>query len=162
MDIKKELETIYDIDQEDRKEWDKLSKSKSPKLKEHLEKVAKNQKRNLKIVKKIIANYGWPTKEQVGCKALSAIWLVIEHSNKETMLKYYDCIKEAAIKGDISRSEFATFQDRLLVLQGQKQLYGTQYIFDKKNKYVLEPIANPKDVNKRRKEVGLPPLEEDL
>ena len=43
-----------------------------------------------------------------------------------------------------------------------KQLYGTQFtsINGKKDTYKLHKIYNPKDVDKRRKEIGLEPLKE--
>ena len=75
------------------------------------------------------------------------------------MLKYYKYIEKISQEGTISRSDFATFKDRLLILQGKKQIYGTQYIYDEKHKkYILEPIENINEVNNLRKEVGLPPL----
>ena len=162
MNIKEELERIYDNDQKLRKEWDNLSKKynrESEEIKNHLNKITKNQKDNLIRIEKIIAKYGWPTKNEVGTKAIYAIWLVIQHSNKKTMLKYYKYIEKISQEGTISRSDFATFKDRLLILQGKKQIYGTQYIYDEKQKkYILEPIENINEANNLRKEVGLPPL----
>lgn len=162
MNIKAELEKIYDNDQKLRKEWDILSKKydkESEEIKNHLNKIAKNEKENLIKIESIISKHGWPAKEEVGTKGLYAIWLVIQHSNKKIMLKYYNYLEKLIQDGLISKSDFATFKDRLLILQGKKQIYGTQYIYDEKHKkYRLEPIENINEVNNLRKEVGLPPL----
>ena len=85
MNIKEELEKIYDNDQKLRKEWDNLSKKynrESDEIKIHLNKITKNQNNNLIRIEEIISKYGWPTKKEVGTKAIYAIWLVIQHSNK--------------------------------------------------------------------------------
>jgi hypothetical protein len=57
--------------------------------------------------------------------------------------------------------------DRVKVKKHEKQIYGTQlrFIKDPKTGYItdkseFEPIEDEKNVNKRRQEVGLQPIEE--
>ena len=51
--------------------------------------------------------------------------------------------------------------DRLLVEVGKEQLYGTQWKFQK-GKKVPHPIKNPENVDQRRAEIGLGPLQNYL
>lgn len=55
------------------------------------------------------------------------------------------------------------FYDRLLLRRGELQVYGTQLAIDDKSKdpYVL-PLKDPKNVDKRRAEVGLNSMQENL
>jgi len=47
--------------------------------------------------------------------------------------------------------------------KGEMQIYGTQLFLDSvSGKYILSPIEDSINVNKRRKKVGLPTVEEYL
>ena len=50
--------------------------------------------------------------------------------------------------------------DRIRVYKGQKQLYGTQVKMESTRQKSFDAIEDEKNVNKRRAEVGLGPLEE--
>ena len=69
-------------------------------------------------------------------------------------------LQEAAASGQLSRASVALTVDRIRVSSGQKQLYGSQIKNDANGKpagfWAIEDEIN---VNKRRAEVGLPPLE---
>ena len=54
----------------------------------------------------------------------------------------------------------AMFIDKIRVVSGQHQLYGTQYIVDNDMNAELLPLQNEKDIDKIRKEAGLQPLDE--
>ena len=69
-------------------------------------------------------------------------------------------LKRSFLNGEgVSGQEFALLQDRVLVHQNKLQLYGTQLnILD--GELVFDPIFDEEHVDKRRAEVGLPPLDE--
>lgn len=114
---------------------------------------------NLIKVTSIIDRYGWLSQNEVGNKGNSTLWLVIQHSDLKTQEKYFPIMKEAVKNGKAKKSELAYLEDRMLMNQGKKQLYGTQYRLNETNKQIeLWLIEDPLNLNKRRESVGLPPL----
>lgn len=119
------------------------------------EQILKFDSTSLGIVIKIIDEYGWLGKSQIGEIANRALFLVIQHAaDNETRKKYYPLLLESATEGESDLAAMATMHDRILVQDGELQMYGTQSrMVDGK----LEPfpILDPKRVNKRRRAVGL-------
>jgi hypothetical protein len=68
---------------------------------------------------------------------------------------------KAAPKGEVEAQDLAYLIDRVLVGEKKKQLYGTQ-LLQQGGKFVPQPIADETQVDKRRAEVGMPPLAEYL
>ena len=109
----------------------------------------------------ILDQIGWPTISKVGKWGAATAFLIIDHAPREVMEKYFPQLEEAAFKGEASLSSFATLKDRILVNRNAKQIYGTQKYWDAaQGKFVFFPIENEKEVNSKRKEVGLAPLKE--
>jgi len=64
-------------------------------------------------------------------------------------------------KSDIDSKNIAHLKDRILMYEGKRQTYGTQVVFYKEFlKYKLYKVNNPKELNNKRKEVGLESIEE--
>lgn len=112
---------------------------------------------NLAIIINLIEKCGMPTLAEVSQKQMMAIWLVIQHSDKFFMKKYLPILEESAQKGDIEKSMIALTKDRVLLYEGKPQIYGSQVMDGK-----LWDLFEPEYVNKRRKEVGLDPIEDYL
>ena len=73
------------------------------------------------------------------------------------IIKYYNEVEKAFKEGIISKVDYAMFYDRFLLVQGKKQIYGTQFIYDENiKKYVLDKVEDFPNLDKRRKEIGLP------
>jgi hypothetical protein len=123
--------------------------------------ISYNDSLNLKKVTEILDHYGWIGPDAIGYECNSAIFLVIQHSNKSTMEKYLPMMKEAVKKGNAYADQLALLVDRTEMLNDRPQIYGSQ-IQLKEGKYVLYKIIDIKNVNTRRAEVGLGPLEEYL
>jgi hypothetical protein len=66
-------------------------------------------------------------------------------------------LEEAFKQGEAQPLRYAKMRDRLLVEEGKKQLYGTQWKFENSER-VPQPIEQPEYVDKRRAEIGLGPL----
>lgn len=123
---------------------------------------------NLKRLKKIIKKYGWPTFSMVGKEAASGAFYLIQHAEKKYIKKYINFMKDAAMVGEASKSDYARMYDRLCVFQGKKQYYGTQLTASMKTDdsggqlvgLKFYPIENPETINKRRKKMGLNPIEQ--
>ncbi len=115
---------------------------------------------NLNIVQKIIEEYGWPGTEIVGNIGNVALFLVIQHSDIKIQKKFFPLMQEAAKENKLERSHLTILEDRIRMKEGKRQIYGSQFTWnEKEKKYNFHPIENRKNVNKRRREVGLEPIE---
>lgn len=115
---------------------------------------------SIKKLTKIVDAHGWLGKSRVGSTANQAIWLTVQHADLEIQEKYLPLLKESVAQGESEGWNLAFLQDRVLMRKGQKQIYGTQSIWDntlKKNK--IYPISDLKNVNKRRAKLGLETIE---
>lgn len=109
----------------------------------------------------ILDNHGWLGKSRVGNTANQTIWLTIQHSDLKTQEKYLTLLKESVKNGESEGWHLAFLEDRILMRNKKKQIYGTQAVWDndlKKNK--IWPIVDVKTVNQRRIQLGLEPIEE--
>ncbi len=125
--------------------------------------------RHIQLAKEIIHKYGYPTSNKVGTEASHHFFVLIQHADAEPnfqkeMLPILDRLSR---KGEISRKDYAYLYDRVKRNTGGKQRYGTQpsygkggTLFDENNRIILPPdLEDPKNVDKRRKSVGLEPIE---
>jgi hypothetical protein len=114
---------------------------------------------NLPKVERMIAQYGYPGKRLVGEKQNETAWVVIQHAPLAVQEKFLPLLQEAATNGQLSKASVALTIDRIRVRKGQNQLYGSQVHNDASGKPAgFEPIEDEPNVDKRRAEVGLPPL----
>lgn len=126
-----------------------------------------NQQRKENIQKKIddiIEKYGFPTMQMVGKFAVYQSYNILEYTNQ--LVKYYPEVNKAFLKKGIEPELYAQITDKYLMLKGKKQLYGTLFRtgtkYDKKypGAFILSPVKNFKELNKRRLELGLITIEE--
>ncbi|MCY1494516.1 hypothetical protein D3C87_204200 [compost metagenome] len=126
--------------------------------------------RGAQFSKDIYGKFGYPTKKMVGEDASHHFFVLIQHADMDTsfQLAMLPILDKLSKKGDISRKDYAYLYDRVQRNTGGKQLYGTQptyneqgNLFDDKNNIIYPvDLADPEKVDKRRKEVGLEPIEE--
>ena len=117
----------------------------------------KNMKENEEMLLKLLDKYGWPTASEVTEYAAAGAALIINHTTYELRSKYFPMLEEAFKKGEAQPLRYAKMRDRLLVEEGKKQLFGTQWKFENSER-VPHPIEEPEYVDKRRAEIGLGPL----
>ncbi|MFB9865315.1 DUF6624 domain-containing protein [Rufibacter immobilis] len=164
--LKAQLEKIYVTDQQYRGMIDSVQKKfgmQSEQMKDLWTKINAQDEENKKQVVAILEKRGWPGKSLVGQQASQAVFLVIQHADKATMEKYLPLLREAAAKGEASKSSLALMEDRVRMNQGLPQLYGSQLRMNpqtqKPELYQVEDEAN---LDKRRAEMGLEPIKEYL
>ena len=126
--------------------------------------------RHIPIVKKIFATNGYPTVKKVGTDASHHFFVLIQHSDSDPTFQssMLPILKKLSKKGEISKKDYAYLYDRVQRNTGKKQLYGTQLSFDSKgnlfdstNKIIIpKDLVDPENVDKRRKKMGLEPLEQ--
>jgi heme-degrading monooxygenase HmoA len=121
--------------------------------------MQKIDREDLARVEAIIARYGYPGKSLVGTEAAGSAWLVIQHSDAATQKKYLPMLEKAAEAGELDRGSVAMTIDHILVSEGKPQLYGSAFK-NVNGEFVPEPIQDEKNLDARRKEVGLPPFAE--
>lgn len=115
---------------------------------------------NLARFEAIIGTYGWPKRSLVGEKGASAVFLVLQHADLAYQKKYLPLARKAAAAGDLRTQSLALLEDRILVREGKKQIYGSQLMTNKSGKWEFNSIEDEPNVDKRRESVGLGPLAE--
>lgn len=109
----------------------------------------------------VLEKNGWMGINEVGELANQTLWLVIQHAPLNIQKKYLPLLEKSVKKGESKARYLAFLQDRILIREDKKQIYGTQSLWDKeKQKNVIWPINDYKTVNQRRKEVGLESIED--
>lgn len=145
------LEEIYSLDQNMRSSGN------------HTDINHKIDKQNLIKVVSLIEKCGMPTLKEVSKKQMSAIWLVFQHADNTNRKKYFPLLKKSAKNGDLNKSNIAIMEDRILMLDGKPQIYGSQISQNTQTKkWELYELESPETVDKRRAEVGLGSLKEYL
>lgn len=111
--------------------------------------------RHTRVMKKIIARYGWPGENLVGVMGSEAAWLLVQHADhdRDFQKKCLQLLEEAVEKEQARPQQLAYLTDRVCVGEGIPQVYGTQ---------IGCPIADPEQVDERRLAVGLSTLSEYL
>ncbi|MBE9463835.1 DUF6624 domain-containing protein [Dyadobacter subterraneus] len=117
---------------------------------------------NAEKLDEIINNIGYPTIDKVGKEASEAAWLVIQHAigQPSFMKKCMILMENAVYENKADPKNLAYLTDRIAVLEGRPQLYGTQFDWDENGKLSPNPLEDYVMVNQRRKSVGLNSLEE--
>lgn len=118
--------------------------------------------RNAEILNDIIDTIGYPTTDKVGKEASEAAWLVIQHAIGQPgfMRKCRDLLENAVNENKANAINLAYLSDRIAVLEGQPQLYGTQFDWDESGELSPNAFDDLARVNQRRKLIGLNTLEE--
>lgn len=143
------LEEIYTLDQNMRSS--DSQKKYDPKI----------DRQNLIKVISLIDKCGMPTTKEISKKQMNAIWLVFQHADNTNRKKYFPLLKKSAENGDLSKSSIALMEDRILMMDGKPQIYGSQISENRETKkWELYKLEKPETVDKRRAEVGLGSLKE--
>ena len=96
----------------------------------------------------LINQYGYPDIKLIGKRGMKLFHLLILHQSFDIKLQE-ECLENCNFSLELK----AELIDRIRFNKGEKQLYGTMLIGE---------IEDKKNVNKRRKKVGLSTLEEYL
>jgi hypothetical protein len=126
-------------------------------LAETLEKI---DKPNTARLSEIFDQSGFPSAKEVGKDGVEAFLLILQHAPDEALRrKCLKPVKKAFKRTEITPSEFAGYVDRLLVRQNKPQIYGSNFDF-KEGKLVMSAVKDRKNLDKRRRKIGLPTIEE--
>jgi hypothetical protein len=119
---------------------------------------------NMARLEQIVSTVGWPGIKQVGELASSAAFLILQHAGLEEQRRYFPMLKAAVAQKNARADQAAMLEDRILLREGKKQVYGTQVRSgpETDGKLVLHPIDDERNVDTRRAAVGMQPLAEYL
>ncbi|MBO2010659.1 DUF6624 domain-containing protein [Hymenobacter negativus] len=174
-DLKRELDSIYAVDQKwrsmlfnphQRFRPDSLARALGVTRQSLPTYIPRQMMRtdslNLLRMRLILKQYGYPGKTLVGEPTNEAAWYVIQHSDE--IDRYLPLIKKAANKGELPFYFYAQMLDRQLMREGKEQLYGTQAMgYNVTNpatgrresqRPFVWPIKDVAGVNTRRQKAG--------
>lgn len=156
------LDSIYRDDQEGRQRIGEVSDKygyDSKEIKDLWKEIVEKDSLNLIKVTAILDTRGWLGEDVIGQQGNTALFLVIQHADITTQVKYLPMMREAVKNGRANASSLALLEDRVALRQGKMQIYGSQVGTDNNTglHYVF-PMEDPDNVDKRRAEVGLEPL----
>jgi hypothetical protein len=114
-------------------------------------------KENQQYIGKLLDSCGWPV--SLTSIENNTIFLVIDHADISFMDKYFPVLKTQMEKGTVTKTDFFTLEDRMLMRKNQKQRYGTQSI-KADGKIMIWPIEDPDKLDDRRKSAGFLPMHE--
>ena len=163
-DIDARLRKIYRQDQEVRQQWATIVQTSNvDSIMSYQLHMSQTDSINQAYVFQLLDTHGWP--QQVSDSAYTAIYLVIDHAPLEAQKQYWPFIEEGSRRGDLSKADAATLQDRMLMREGKKQIYGTQTKTGQKDGKLVcyvWPVEEPATVDSLRRSVGLPSMQEYL
>jgi hypothetical protein len=139
------------------------NKASEEKLKELSKIQADAFKNHIPILKEIIIKYGYPVVSLVGKQSSFNFWLMVQHADTDVKFQKYclKLMKKHLKKKEVSGENFAYLTDRVNKNLGRKQVYGTQFEHNEKGQALFpKNLSDPKNVNKRRAEIGLNTIEE--
>lgn len=157
------LDTIYLEDQKYRQQINAIQEKygwESDEMKAHWKIIHEKDSINLEKVSKILDERGWLGPDIIGEQGNTTLFLVIQHADLETQEKYLPMMREAVKKGNADSGSLALLEDRVALRKGNKQIYGSQVGRDQETgEYYVLPLIDPDNVDQRREEVGLGPIQ---
>lgn len=121
-------------------------------------------KHNIRL-KEILRVHGWPGKSLVGEEGAHAMWLLVQHQNRDLRFqkKCLHLLEKAVDLGEATSAELAYLLDRVRMLEGKPQVYGTQWTYEH-GELKLYPVEEMEGLDELRKAIGLPSMadEEEL
>lgn len=165
--LQKKIMTMFKADQKWRVESNNLENGKKSVFDEAT--IDKNMVRtdslNMIAAKLIIRKYGFPGYSLVGTDGTDGFWAIIQHCDNDVIFqqKVLSLMDKEVKRHNAPGEKFALLQDRVLINQGRKQLYGTQVRLDLKTHRAKPlPVQDSLNVDSRRKAVGLSPMKDYL
>jgi hypothetical protein len=116
---------------------------------------------NTKFLKKLVTEMGWIDSRRFGSIAADYAFLLAQHSQDlPLMLAALPKIKEEVETRRLEGDTYALLYDRIQLLLGEKQLYGTRMGKNLAGQPIVLPTVFPETVDERRKSLGMNPLSE--
>jgi len=133
-----------------------LSKNEISQL---LDSFPSTNKRHQAFLAKLSKNHTYlPPRFQIGYAGMDAIFAIVQHSQDAKLLRKYIQLFKKNERQDFYIKKYKAFMiDRLMVLEENKQIYGTQFL----ESGAFYPVKDPDRLNDRRVECGLQPFSKE-
>ncbi len=98
---------------------------------------------------------GWFTSDRMGAAAASAAWSVVQHATENLgLMRTVLAWMTPAVGAEVAADDYAKLLDRVAMLEGRPQTYGTQF---KCVDHVWKryPMLDPEHVEERRRTLGM-------
>lgn len=113
------------------------------------------------FLKKLVNEVGWIDSQRFGSTAADDAFLLTQHSQDlPLMLAALPHVKAEVETKGLQGEAYALLYDRIQLLLGKKQRYGTRVGKDSAGRLIVLPTEEPEKVDNRRKGLGMPPLSE--
>lgn len=107
---------------------------------------------------------GWPDARNGGEEREGLVWLLVQHADQERPLQDFavELLRRKVLEGGAPPIHLAYLEDRIAIGRERPQRYGTQ--LERTGPCSLEPLPldSRKDVDARRAQVGMEPLDQYL
>jgi hypothetical protein len=160
------LDTIWQKEQTPLRLIDSLIKiygAESKEIEVHQKEYKKNHNDNIIKIKNILSTYSWPDSTLIGERGNLTICNVLQHADLETREHYIPLMKQAVLDKKLEPRFLVRAEDRIATDKGELQIYGGQMKYYPETKSMnVWPVFDPKNIDKRRAEIGLIPIAEHL
>ena len=111
----------------------------------------------------LLPKAGWFTVPLYGKAASKAAWSVVQHQTGDApfMAAMLARMAGPAHRNEVDSSDYALLFDRVAMLQNKEQTYGSQFVCVDHH-WTLYKLADPADVDARRRNLGLVETEEQV
>jgi hypothetical protein len=118
--------------------------------------AAKVDAENTASLAKLVQEVGWIDAERFGAPTSHNAFLIVQHSmDVPLMLAALPAIERDVKAKRLDAQPYALLHDRLQLMVGEKQRYGTQIGRNDEGALVIMPLEDRKRVEELRKEIGL-------
>lgn len=119
---------------------------------------------NARALEAVLDAEGWPCVSDVGMEASTAAWMIATHAigEPEFQRRALVLLEEAVDDDEAHAAHAAMLYDRICFNERRPQMYGTILDWDENDELSPWTIEEGEDVEDRRREVGLPPLDETV
>ncbi len=116
--------------------------------------------KNTTFLKELVERKGWPSIPMVGERASFNAWLLVQHADHDPafQLKALRLMEPLAVKGEVSKRNYAYLYDRVTLKLSGKQRFGTQFNGCEGDEYKLVPLEDEKRLDELRREYELEPI----
>ena len=164
-ELRTELEQLREADQSLRKEAMEIAGKHgraSPEYEALRERGLAQEREHIARLIEIVEEHGWPGLSLVGETASSGAFLVLQHADIDLQRRFLPLVRAATEAGEVPAPWLPLLEDRVLMYEGKKQIYGTQIARAQDGTPELWPIEDEENLDERRAQVGLEPIAEYL
>jgi hypothetical protein len=153
---------LVDMAEQGRAIWAAVS-TEDPLFYGHHQMMEGHCRRGAERLNAIFDLVGWPGREVNRGGGWAADWLLYHAIwSPDVMRRGLGLLRAAERRGEVDPLDVALLEDRILMLEGRPQQYGTQLDWDRHGELNPLPIAAARDVDVRRSAVGLGPLLKEM